>query len=514
MRAVVYARYSSLNQDEASIDAQLRAINDFADKNNVKIVKVYIDEAKSATTDDRPQFLKMFDDLAVGVVQADFCYVHKFDRFARNRYDSAIYKRKLTQCGVRLIAVAQPLDDSPESGILEAMLEAMAEYYSKNLGREAMKGLNENALKGLHCGGIPPLGYDVGKDKKYIINETEAKTVKLIFKLRAENKSYSEIIDALKGHKTKRGKPFGKNSIHDILVNEKYLGHYIYNRGYGDNPRKKKSPEEVIIIKNAIPQIIDQETWDKVAASVAENKHATPKVGSNMVYILTGKIKCDDCGGSYVGNSRKGGKNKIQYYFYCCNERKRLKNGCKNVEIRKEIIENYVLDDIVRVFFNDPIEELLDKLERRYAEQNIELKEEHAQMQQRIINSRQVIDNLYRAIEKGLDTPETIARIKRLTAETEKMESALNEITSRLKIPYSRTNMIEFLEENKKAAIDRSDLAACKKVVYRFVDKIILTPEDIFVKYRFGCDADNGGSPKAYLTLSTSQKRAKLYPKK
>ena len=126
MRAVIYARYSSLNQDEASIDAQLRAINDFADKNNVKIVKVYIDEARSATTDDRPQFLKMFDDLATGVAQADFCYVHKFDRFARNRYDSAIYKRKLTQCGVRLIAVAQPLDDSPESGILEAMLEAMA----------------------------------------------------------------------------------------------------------------------------------------------------------------------------------------------------------------------------------------------------------------------------------------------------------------------------------------------------------------------------------------------------
>ncbi|MEW8957513.1 MAG: recombinase family protein [Moorella sp. (in: firmicutes)] len=195
MKAVAYARFSSDNQREESITAQLRAIHDYAEKHGVIIVREYIDEARSATTDDRPEFLRMIEEVTSGCLQVDYVYVHKLDRFARNRYDSAIYRHKLASKGIRLIAVTQPLDDSPESVILEAMLEAMAEYYSKNLGREVMKGMRETAFQCRHTGGKPPLGYDIEPgSNKYIINEREAEAVRIIFSMYLQGCSYKAYI--------------------------------------------------------------------------------------------------------------------------------------------------------------------------------------------------------------------------------------------------------------------------------------------------------------------------------
>ena len=92
----------------------------YCEKNNINIVRIYSDEARSATTDDRPQFLQMIKDSELGLFNA--VIVHKLDRFARNRYDSAFYKRILKKNGVRLISVLENLDDSPESIILESVL--------------------------------------------------------------------------------------------------------------------------------------------------------------------------------------------------------------------------------------------------------------------------------------------------------------------------------------------------------------------------------------------------------
>lgn len=155
MQLVAYARYSSDNQREESITAQLRAIHNWANSNGHIIVHEYIDEALSATTDKRPNFLKMIEDSKnanwTGVV------VHKLDRFSRNRYNSAVYKKELKDNGKQLFSVLEKLDDSPESIIMEALIEGMSEYYSANLSREVKKGMNENALNCKHNGGTPPL---------------------------------------------------------------------------------------------------------------------------------------------------------------------------------------------------------------------------------------------------------------------------------------------------------------------------------------------------------------------
>ena len=177
VRAVIYARFSSDNQRDESIDAQMRAIQEYARRNDILIVGEYVDRARSATTDNRPEFLRMIADSKKETF--DVVLVHKLDRFARNRHDSIGYRMELKRHNVSLISVLEYLDDeSPESLILESVLEAMAEYYSKNLAREVNKGMRENALKAMHTGGLPPLGYDVHPDtRKLVINETEAVAV-------------------------------------------------------------------------------------------------------------------------------------------------------------------------------------------------------------------------------------------------------------------------------------------------------------------------------------------------
>ena len=146
---------------DESIDAQIRAIEEYASKNNIQIVKVFADRAKSATSANRPEFQNMIkyceaDDTGISMVM-----VHKLDRFSRDKYDSAMYKQKLKVKGIRVVSVLENLDNSPESVILESVIEGMAQYYSANLAREVAKGQKENALKALHNGGDAPLGYDV-----------------------------------------------------------------------------------------------------------------------------------------------------------------------------------------------------------------------------------------------------------------------------------------------------------------------------------------------------------------
>lgn len=231
MKAYAYARFSSDNQKEESIDAQLRAIHEYAQREGVTIIGVYKDEAKSATTDKRPEFQRMIQDCKRKEVKA--IIVHKLDRFSRDRFDSAYYKRELRQCGVRLISVLERLDDSPESIILESVLEGMAEYYSKNLAREAMKGMKETAYQCKHTGGIPPLGYALNEDKTYRLEPGEAEIVKLIFQLYASGKGYADIIDVLKPYRTKTGNVFAKNSLSAILRNEKYTGTFVLTAPQG-----------------------------------------------------------------------------------------------------------------------------------------------------------------------------------------------------------------------------------------------------------------------------------------
>ena len=156
MKAVIYARYSSDNQREESIEGQIRKCTAYAEKNGITVLKHYIDRAYSAKTDDRPEFQHMIKDSEKGLFA--LILVWKLDRFARNRYDSARYKNQLKKNGVKVVSATELISDKSEGVLLESILEGMAEYYSADLAEKVSRGLTENALKCKHNGGPAPLG--------------------------------------------------------------------------------------------------------------------------------------------------------------------------------------------------------------------------------------------------------------------------------------------------------------------------------------------------------------------
>ena len=194
MKAVIYARYSSHAQREESIEGQLRVCYEYAAREGISVIEEYIDRAISGTTDDRPAFRRMISDSASR--NFDIVLVYAVDRFARDRYAAATYRHELKKHGVKIVSVTQPLSDGPESILLEAMLEGLAEYYSANLARGVKRGMRENALKCLSVGGPRILGYTTDPaTKKYVIDPVEENTVVDIFEQYDSGKTLAAVVE-------------------------------------------------------------------------------------------------------------------------------------------------------------------------------------------------------------------------------------------------------------------------------------------------------------------------------
>lgn len=341
-RAVAYCRFSSSNQREESIEAQIRAITEYCKIKKLTLIKIYKDEAISGTSvKNRENFMEMVVDSKNK--NFEYVVVHKYDRFARNRYDHAIYEKKLNDNNVKLLSVLEEMTDSPENVILKSVLTGMNEYYSLNLSREVKKGQKENALKSIHNGGIVPLGYTLDENRRYVINEEEAKIVKLIFNLALNGVGYANIAATLneKGYKNKLGRNFKKTSIRDMLLNQKYIGTYFFGLRY-PNGKLKENP---IIIQNSHEPIIAEDVFYKVQERFKNSKKKPRKRGKND-YVLTGYCTCGLCGGTYSGGYRTKNRHGTVYYGYECRCRKAKQNNCKNKSINKDLLENIIFDII------------------------------------------------------------------------------------------------------------------------------------------------------------------------
>lgn len=287
--AYAYARFSSDNQREESITAQLRAIHEYCDTNGIRILQEFKDEAKSATTDKRPQFQELFAKLKER--PADYLIVHKLDRFARNRYDAAFYRKVLKDNSMKLVSVLERLDDSPESIIMEGLLESMNEYYSANLSRETKKGLKENVLMGRRNGGKAPIGYSV--INQHLTPNADAEKVTQVFEMYAEGMSYREMEEY-------SGWPH--SNIRNMLKNEVYLGHIIS----GENR-----------YENAHQPLVSQDTWNACRRRMSTaNSNASNR--AKYDYMLARMLVCEKCGKPMTG--LRSGK----YFFYSCRT-----HGCK-----------------------------------------------------------------------------------------------------------------------------------------------------------------------------------------
>ena len=326
VNVVIYARYSSHNRQETSIEGQLKVCHEFCQRNNYTVIEEYIDRALTGTTDNRPDFLRMIRDSA----KKEFVYiiVYQLDRFARNRYDSAIYKNKLKKYGVRVLSAKENINDDASGILMESVLEGMAEYYSAELSQKVKRGMQINAEKCLCTGGNRTLGFIIDENKNFQIDPDTAPIIKIIFEMYANGNTIPEITNHLNkfGYKTVQNKPFGRNSIRNILHNKRYIGTYTFND---------------MEIPDGIPRIVSDELFYKVQSVLEKNKKAPARAKARERYLLTTKLFCGHCKSMMTGFSGTGQRGVVYRYYECKGLKDRV---CNKKRVRKEYIEDIVVD--------------------------------------------------------------------------------------------------------------------------------------------------------------------------
>lgn len=398
MKAVIYARYSAgANQTEQSIEGQLRECHAYAKAHDIIVVGTYIDRAISGKTDHRDQFQKMIKDSDRRLF--DVVLTYKIDRFARNRYDSAIYKSRLKKNGVRVLYAKESIPDGPEGIILESLLEGMAEYYSEELSQKIKRGMRESAYKCHSTGGNIALGYYIAPDKTFAVDEQQAPIVRKIFSMYDSGDTVTEICKYLNalGIKTSRGVPFNKNSLHTILKNEKYIGVY-----------KCKG----IRTEDGVPTIIDREQFDRVQARIAANRKAPAREKAKVDYLLSGKLYCGHCGAGMAGESGTG-KSGQKHYYYICVNKKRAKT-CDKKTVRKDWLEKLVVDATVKYVLQP---EKIDMIAQKCVEvqaKDVSQSNELVSLQKQLAETRKAVQNVMSAIEQGIVLRTTKERLVEL----------------------------------------------------------------------------------------------------
>lgn len=473
MRAVIYARFSSEMQSENSIDAQVRACREYADKNNMTVVKIYADYAKSARSDQREQFQNMIKDSERGIF--DVLIVHKLDRFSRDRYDHAFYRRRLKLAGVSVCSVLEQLDGSPESVVLESVLEGFSEYYSRNLARETMKGLKEIARRCQHTGGTPPLGYDVGPDKHYIVNYKEAEAVRMIFSMYVTGYTYDTIVDELSRHeyRSKFNGPIGKNSIHDILCNEKYRGVYVFNTvsDKKGNRSRVESGDDVIKIEGGMPEIINQSLWEEVHRIMTSKKSGQRK--ATEPYLLSGIIFCGECGGAMVGGSR--GEKKYKYYE--CNTHKRL-HTCSMAGIPRDSVEELVISHLEGIFTSSNIDAIVEFTTSHSNEYVQKHRDKAGELNSNLAQLNRKINVLLEKIIGGLDSDAARQKLKDMETEKNSLEVQATEIEMKLNDTPPITPSFFKMYLTQIAQLRTANRTEQTAIIRQFVKKVVVYEKD------------------------------------
>lgn len=468
INAVIYARYSSHNQTECSIEGQLEVCRRFAEEHNYNVINEYIDRAKTGTKENRYSFKKMISDSKNQTFQV--IIVYQLDRFARNRYTSVIYKKELQELGIRVLSARENITDDASGILMESVLEGMAEYFSVELGQKVKRGMKLNAENCYYNGGTVPLGYklEVVNDekfnnsikkavkKRYVIDEDKAPIVKKIFEMYASDKRMVEIIDYLNrlGLTTSYNKPFNRSSIRRILENKKYIGIYTYQ------------DEET---ENGIPRIIEDELFYKVQKELEKNGLAPARRRAKTEYLLSNKLYCGLCKDKMIGKSGTSKTGKLHTYYSC---KSAINHICEMDAIKKDDIEDIVAKACQDILTKDNIDLVAKKIVE-YSNQEQDTIE-YKQLNKALKDNEKKKDNLVIAITQceNDDTRQI------LFDELSKIQSVLDNINKELleeKAKHLRISINEvkfFLKSLKKG--NMNNIKYKKTLINVLVNKVYL----------------------------------------
>lgn len=351
-RVAGYARYSTDKQTGNSIAYQKSAILDYCKEHGIGITTFYIDEGTTGTNTDREGFRRLVEDAEFGLI--DKVIIYDLSRGSRDVGDWFSFRKAMLTLGIEVISVNNKLGDltNPTDFFSELIQVGVGQFEVLQTRQKSIAGTTARAKEGVFLGGIPPLGYDI-VEGQYVINENEAEWIRTIFDMYADGKSQNQILDNLKKARArgKRGRPLGKNSLSSILSNERYIGVYTWNKRrvktLGKWAGGKPNPN-VVRIEDAVPRIIDQETWDRAQARRIAGKHGKNRA-KKRDYLLSGLIECEVCGGTFVGRTTTNSKGYESSSYVCGNKYRTRTCDAKNlnaVELETFVVAN--LKDYLR----------------------------------------------------------------------------------------------------------------------------------------------------------------------
>lgn len=460
--AVIYARYSSSGQREESIEGQIRECTEYATRKGYKILRAYTDKALTGTSDRRPGFQQMIKDSEKQAFDCVICW--KTDRFARNRYDAAIYKARLKKNGVRLEYARESVPEGPEGVILESVLEGMAEFFSKSLSENVKRGLMDSALKH-KARGRRIYGYDIGPDDLYVINEAEAAAVRLMFEMYDAGKTQKEIMQHLTriGAPAPRGRSFSRPWVSRNLRCDAYIGTYRYKD---------------LVDEDVIPAIVEKDLFKRVQKRLeAAPNRRRQRPGTNsppVTFLLTGKAFCGLCGDPMTGDSARGKNGEKRYYYTC---KKKKTRCCEKRREPKEPLETFVINALIDLLHTPSyIESWAEECVKNLSADNSvmdALKARRSEIQRRI-------DNVSAALElQDVPSRTLTKRLTDLEAELDQVEDDIRTEQLNAPIPVTKDQIIFFLSELARTEPNDS-LYRMRLVdyflnaVYVYEDKIIL----------------------------------------
>ena len=462
MTAVIYARYSSDNQREESIEGQIRECTAYAEKNGITVIKHYIDRALSAKTDNRPDFQQMIKDSEKRLF--DIVLVWKLDRFARNRYDSAHYEYLLERNHVKLVSATEPISDSPAGIMVKSMLTGMAEYYSAELSEKVVRGMTENVLKGKYNGGTIPIGFKVDEEKFFQIDPLKAPFVVEAFQRYNEGATMKELMNWLNdsGVTTNRNQKFTYNSVQTLLTNKRYIG---------ENHFKD------IVMPDSIPAIVDKDLFEEVQLKIKKNSRAPARHKAEDDYLLTTKLFCGMCGAMMFGECGTG-RNKVVHHYYKCATAKRFKT-CKKKTVRKEWLEDLVVAETMKLIQDDAvIDAIVAEVLELQEQENTTLPLLEKQMKE-VENS---IENMLNAIQAGVLTSSTKARLEKLEEQQKELEVRIAE--EKIAKPRLSENQIRFwLTRLRK--LDTRVKSHRETLINTFVNAVYLYDEKVLITFNY-----------------------------
>lgn len=466
--AVIYARYSSHAQNDASIEQQVADCEAYARANNLQVLKVYPDRHLTGTSDQRQQFQAMIRDAAHA--RWRYVLVWKMDRFARNRYDSATYKYRLKKHGIRVLSVKESIPDGPEGILLEAVLEGSAEYYSANLSQNIKRGMHSNALECKVNGGKIPYGYCRGTDGRFAIAEGEADVVREIFRKSADGCSYAALCNDLnaRGVRTKNGALWNKNSFRHMLQNEAYVGVYSYGG---------------VRVENGMPPIVDRPLFLQAQGRIERRQHVRGRSAEDE-YMLTGKLFCGYCDAPMIGCCGFG-KNGQKYYYYACQTR-RQSGGCKKENVSRDWLEGAVFDAAMEIVLRDDVVEWIADQVMAYQEREGN-SATMLSLRSSLLETRAAIDNVMKAIEAGIITATTKRRLQELEAEGVRLENAIA-LEEAAITRLERDQVVYWLQRFRSG--DRNDKAFRRRLIDTFISSIWLWDDHLRIAFNY-----TGASP-------------------